>query len=151
MKSFDPETGELVVDLTKGETISGLVVRRTKIHCGKGRRHHRRGHRHRKRHVASASRRDVRDIGSDRRAGEEPTGVPGKRGIEPVADQGEQGGEAGEEARGHRPGHRCNAGDLVPGAVVVRAEIVLTHGNAFYARIGLLPPQLESPAAPTSE
>ena len=38
IESFNPETGELVVDLAKGDTISGLVVRRTKIRCGAGRR-----------------------------------------------------------------------------------------------------------------
>jgi len=151
VQSFDTETGELIVDLAKGETISGLVVRRTKIRCGEGRRHHLRGRRHRRRHVASASRGGVSDISGDRRTGDEPSDVRGDRGIEPGDDHGEQGGESGEDAHGHRPGDRCNTDDLVPGAIVMRAEIVLAHGNAFYARIGLLPPQLATPQAPTTE
>jgi hypothetical protein len=153
IKSFDPETGELVVDLAKGGTISGLVVRRTRIRCGKGRRHHRRGRRHRRRQGASVSLRGVREIGDDRRAGDAPSDVRGDRGIEPGDDRGGQGGEPSGDAHGHGHGHhgdRCNTGDLVPGAVVMRAEMVLTHGNAFFKEIGLLPPQLTTPPEATN-
>jgi len=151
VQSFDPETGELVVDLAKGETISGLVLRRTQIRCGKGRRHHQRGRRHRRRHVASASQRGVRDIANDRQAGDEPSDVRGDHGAEPGGENGEPGGESGVDARRHRHDDRCNTDDLIPGAVVMRAEMVLTHGNAFYARIGLLPPKQAAPEAPATE
>jgi hypothetical protein len=141
VQSFDPETGELVVDLAKGETISGLVVRRTRIRCGEGRKHHPRWRRHRRRHGASASRRGEGIVGSDREAGNQPTDVRGDRGVGPGEDHGEQNGEGTHD---QRRDDRCNVDDLVPGAVVMRAEIVLTHGKAIYAKIGLLPQQHET-------
>lgn len=99
IESFDPESGQLVVALGEGGSISAKVVRRTKIRCGRG------GHRN--------------DVAERRNRGR----------------------------RGH-----CNAGDLVPGATVKRAEIVLTHGKALYKKVGLLPaaatePPEEEPAS----
>ena len=142
IESFDTETGELVVDLADGDTISALVVRRTKIRCGKGRRH-------RGRHGAAASRRGESEPGDDRgrHSEEEPGGDQGGRGPE----SGDDGVESGDHhGRGHH-GERCNTGDLVEGAVVMRAEIVLTHGKALYKKIGLLPPQVTTTEAPSGE
>lgn len=155
VSSFDNETGELTVDLGGGGTISALVVRRTQIRCGRG-RHHLRGGKHRRGHGAGASRRGHGEDGEDRgedelgddrggrgdgEAGEDEAGEDrGGRGFEPGDDRGNH--AAGEDHRGGGHGHhgrRCNAGDLVEGAVVMRAEIVLTHGKALYKKIGLLP------------
>jgi len=158
IKSFDAESGELLVDLAKGGEISGLVVRRTRIRCGEEGRKHRRRHRLRKRghrKAASASDRGERESGQDRRGPEDEVGddrggpeseVGDDRGgpESEVGDgRGRPAGEDGEHNHRHgdgRHGH-CNAGDLVEGATVMRAEIVLAHGNAFYKAIGLLPSQ----------
>lgn len=151
VSSFDSETGELTVALGDGGTISALVVRRTQIRCGRG-RHHLRGGKHRRRHAAGVSRRGQGEAGEDRGEDElgddrgghgeaEPGEDRGGRGLEPGDDRGGDAAEAGDDDRsghGHRGG-RCNAGDLVEGAVVMRAEIVLTHGKALYKEIGLLP------------
>lgn len=148
--SFNHETGELTVDLAGGGSISALVVRRTQIRCGKG-RHHKRGHHHRGDHGASASRRGGGELGDDRggQGEDQPGDDRGGQGLEPSDDRGEHGAQGDEQGddhpgdhgdRGHH-GRRCNAGDLVEGAVVMRAEIVLTHGKALYKKIGLLPSQ----------
>lgn len=50
-------------------------------------------------------------------------------------------GDDSPSGSGHDSGRRghCNADDLVPGATVIRAEIVLTHGIAAYEKIALRP------------
>lgn len=162
ISSFDPETHMLTVDLAKGGEISALVVRRTHIRCGEdGRRHRRRGHRRgRGGDDASASRRADADegrsapsesdggdaVGDGRgvRGQDEPGDDRGGRGLEPGEDNHAQGEH--HRGRGHDHGrHGCNAGDLVEGATVIRAEIVLTHGKAIFKKIGLLPPQAVAP------
>jgi hypothetical protein len=133
--SFDSETGELVVDLADGGSISALVVRRTQIRCGE-RPDHLHGHGHRG-HRASASHRDGGESGEDH----------GERGLKPGEDRGHHGAESGEDHHDHgHHGERCNTSDLVEGAVVMHAEIVLTHGKALYKKIGLLPPQFAASA-----
>lgn len=52
-------------------------------------------------------------------------------------DAGDNNGGA-EGGNNGRRGH-CNVDDLVPGATVMKAEIVLTHGKAIYKKVGLLP------------
>jgi len=131
--AFDPGTGALTVDLADGGSITAQVVRRTQIRCGKGPTHLRG-------HGARSSRRGEEEPGDDRGRGGEP---------EPGDDRGQQGerpqgppalGDGGAHDRGHH-GERCNASDLVPGAVVMKAEIVLTHGEALFKKVGLLPPR----------
>jgi len=169
ISSFDNETHVLTVDLAKGGEISALVVRRTQIRCGEdGRRHRRRGHgRGRGGDDASASRRgsdsgednsgpggggDDDELGDDRgrRNEDEPgddrgdRGGRGGRGLEPGEDNHVHGDDRAHGEDHHGRGG-CNAGDLVEGATVMRAEIVLTHGSAFFKKIGLLPPQAVNP------
>lgn len=142
--SFDDESGELIVDLGDGGSISALVVRRTQIRCGEGPRHLRRGHSHSR---ATASQRGEGELGYDRgqRGEQESSDDRGSQGLEPGDDHGEHGVGSGEDHQdqGHH-GERCNTGDLVEGAVVMRAEIVLTHGKALYKKIVLLPPQFSA-------
>jgi hypothetical protein len=141
VESFDRETGLLVVDLAKGRKIAGLVVRRTRIRCGPAGRRHRRA-----RHRGTLSRRDV---GSDRPAPgpDRPTDVvaPERDGEGREVDQPEsealspgESDDPGNGAERRRP-RRCIKA-LVPGAVVIRAEMVLAHGEAFFSRIGMLLP-----------
>jgi hypothetical protein len=141
--AFDPGTGALTVDLADGGSITALVVRRTQIRCGKGPTRLRG-------HGARSSRRGAEEPGDRGRSGEpEPGDDRGGRGLEPGDDRGQQGerpqgpsalGDGGAHGRGHH-GERCNASDLVPGAVVMKAEIVLTHGDALFKKVGLLPPR----------
>lgn len=107
IESFDKESGELVIALGEGGTISAKVVRRTRIRCGR--------HRHGANHQRRA-----------RRGSGDPA----------THDAGDNNG--GNHANQGRRG-RCNVDDLVPGATVKRAEIVLTHGKAIYKKVGLLP------------
>jgi hypothetical protein len=133
IESFDTETGELVVDLAKGDTISGLVVRRTHIRCGDKGRHH--GHHLKRRRggkSASASRRGPDDAAHGVR-----DSVPGE---DRPGDDGTAPGRSENPGQGAERSDRCNVEDLVPGAIVKRAEIVLTHGNAFYKKIGVIAP-----------
>ena len=153
--SFDRETHILTVDLAKGGEISALVVRRTHIRCGKDGRRHRRYRRARRGGEAPTPPRGSESVG-DRapdgaRSGDEPGDGGGE---EPGEDRGKPTSEPSEgnhvrgkgRPRGNRKHRRrCNAGDLVEGATVVRAEIVLTHGNAFFKRIGVLTPKAEDP------
>src|ERR1700741_291287 len=125
--SFDADSGELIVNLADGGSISALVVPRTQVRCGEGAHHlHEHGH-----HRATVSHRSEDELGDDHGGhGEEASGN----------DQGEN-----DDDHGHH-GERCNVSDLVEGAVVMHAEIVLTHGKALYKKIGLLPPHFSTAA-----
>jgi len=134
IQSFDSETGVLAIDLANGGTISGLVVRRTHIRCGNKGRHHRRHRgRHRGRHkgraVSASRRRGTDDVRSTRgpRDGDDP---PGHDGTAPGRSE-----EPGQGA--DRSDRRCNTDDLVPGATVKIAQMVLINGNAYYKLVGL--------------
>lgn len=134
IESFNPETGQLVIDLTKGGTIEGLVVRRTKIRCGEHRRGHRRRHRGHGNGSASALRRDSRGAENE---GEDAGDRKGHGDGGPRSDDA-----SGDDRRRHGEDHSARCIDhLVEGAVVKRAEMVLAHGNAFYKKIGVLPPK----------
>jgi len=136
IESFDPETGVLTVDLTKGDTISALVVDRTRIRCGKPHRRHHRGRSHARaaqRPSRGGDQSGVRDeVQGPRDQGED---APGHDGTPPGASEG--------PGRGAEHSDRCGTDDLIPGTVVKRAEIVLTHGNAYYSFVGL--PRLAKP------
>lgn len=146
ISSFDPETGVLTIDLAKGGSISGLVVRRTHIRCGDDRGRHR-GHGHGLR----PERRGVGATNSNRGSGSGGDEVEDEHGGEDESgdDRGRH-GESADDPAGHdgtAPGRsegaehssRCTVDDLVAGATVKVAELVLIDGNAFYRLVGLEP------------
>jgi hypothetical protein len=136
IRAFDRGTGVLTVSLTNGGAVSGLVVRRTKIRCGGDRGHHH-GLRQRKRgRKAGASSR-----GSGR---EDSTVVTGSedgerrgRGEDPPGDDGTAPGRSEGPGQGAQRSDRCGIDDLVSGAAVKIAELVLTNGNAYFRLVGL--------------
>ena len=163
IKSFDPTTGLLTVDLTEGGDISGLVVDRTRIRCDENREDHRRG-RHDRRHGDHATTSDSgpgRDgsggdnsgpgnSGDDRgEHAEEPGEDNHNQGNEPGGDNhGEPGDDDNDPGRGAGRNDRCVA-QLVEGAIVARAELDLEDGNAFFEKIVVMPAaQEEAPATP---
>ncbi|HEX6229530.1 MAG TPA: hypothetical protein VFZ41_08750 [Solirubrobacterales bacterium] len=146
VESFDRRSGLLVVDLFKGRKIAGYVIRhRTKVRCHDDRRRHRfRLHRRRAGATASGTTSlrdrkgdtvaatDVRDSGEDARGPEAPETEP----------------EEGDEGTWPPVGHsRHCLRHLVPGAIVLRAEMVLAYGDAFFRRIAIMPP----PAVATTD
>jgi hypothetical protein len=157
IQSFDPATGVLTIDLIEGGSASGLVVRRTHVQCGDDNGHHHglRGEDQRGRGGASAS-----HEGSGRGNSGSDSGNSG-RGEEPDEDDHGQGEEPGEDTPGHdetppgsseNPGQgaehhngRCTDEDLVAGATVRVADLVLIDGKAIFAFVGLEPPE-EAPA-----
>lgn len=156
IQSFDPATGVLTIDLTDGGSVSGLVVQRTHIRCGDDNGHHHglHGEDHRRgRGGATASHDSSGDRGNSGR-GSDNSG----RDEEPGEDDHSRGEEPGEDAPGHDgtppgssedPGHsaehfsRCASEDLVAGATVRVADLVLTDGKAIYVFVGLEPPAPE--------
>lgn len=129
IQSFDPETGVLTIDLANGGSVSGLVVTRTRIRCGGGHGH---GHdlRHpRRAHGAGVSRRgggEVENESNHQGRGEDP---PGHDGTPPGNSEGP--GQGAEHSA------RCTIDDLVAGATVKIAELVLIDGSALYRLVGL--------------
>jgi hypothetical protein len=149
IQSFDPGTGTLVIALTEGGSVSGLVTPRTHIRCGEDNGHHhgRRGDDRRGRRGATASRDSSGDQGNGG-PGSENSG----RGEEPGEDNPGRGEEPGEDNPGHgeEPGDdnpdqgvehadHCTSEDLVAGATVRVADLVLIDGKAIYAFVGLEP------------
>jgi hypothetical protein len=171
VKSFDQETGVLVIDLAEGGDIEGLVNDRTRIRCRNDNadesRHNRR---HGRRATASDSGpgRDGSGNGGDNSGpgnsaddnGDHHAEEPGEdnhaEGNEPGEDNHDQVDQPGEDHHGE-PGDDDNDNDnehqgrnehcvpqLVPGAVVRRAELELEDGNAFFEKVVLMPmPQPE--------
>jgi hypothetical protein len=151
IQSFDPGTGTLVIGLTEGGSVSGLVTSRTHIRCGEDNEHHhgRHGDGRRGRRSATASH-DGSDDQGNRGPGSENSG----RGEEAGEDNPGRGEEAGEDTPGHDgtpPGNsedpgqgaehadHCTSEDLVAGATVRVAELVLSGGKALYTFVGLEP------------
>ena len=157
VKSFDQETGVLIIDLAEGGDIEGLVTDRTRIRC----RNDNNGHesrRHNRRHGRGAtasdsgpgrdgSGRDGDNSGPGNSAddnGDNQAGEPGEDNHagnnEPGEDNHQQGDEDNDNddnEQGNNPG-RC-ADQLVAGATVARAELELEDGNAFFEKVVLMP------------
>jgi hypothetical protein len=146
IQSFDPETGMLTIALTEGGSVAGLVTSRTHVRCGEDN-----GHRHGEhgdgRRGATAS-----HDGSGGQGNSGPGSENSGRGEEPGEDNPGRGEEPGEDNPGHgeepgedNPGqgaehaHHCTSQDLVAGATVRVAELVLTGGKALYTFVGLEP------------
>jgi hypothetical protein len=141
IQSFDPETGTLIVALAKGGSVSGLVTPRTHIRCDEHGHH---GHRHDGlRHRGHAGATASRDGSGSEHGGRGPGGENPGRGEEPGEDppghDGTPPGNSEDPGEGAEHSARCTTEDLVAGATVQFAELVLFDGNAFYKTVGLAP------------
>lgn len=121
--SYDSESGVLTIDLAEGGSVSGLVTSRTWIDAG-----------HRKRcgdddgDDASRKAKQARRGGKHARTGD--WGCHERR----------NGRHGHGEGRGWHHGwshNHCDESDLVPGAVVEDAILILEDGKAFYAKVEL--------------
>jgi hypothetical protein len=146
VESYDSATGQLVIDLAKGDSISALVTDRTHVRCGdKGRRRHGHPPSHDSGNSASAS-----QSGRSANAGPPPEGKGrGPSGDRPRGPRDESSGEGppeGDDTPGEGREERCRA-LLVPGTPVKGAVIVLIDGDAFYKDVGLVAPKAPEPSS----
>jgi len=151
IQSFDPTSGVLVVDLADGGSVSGLVTPRTRIRCGEdhGRHHHRgrgRGDDLRRGRGATASRHGSDDDNGNSGPGSESSGRDDEPGEDTPGHDGTPPGSSEDPGRGAEHSARCTSEDLVAGATVKVAELVLIDGKAIYALVGLEPAAQEVPA-----
>jgi hypothetical protein len=119
--SFDNETGVLAIQLTGGDTVSGLVTRRTRIKCEDE-------------HSSDDSRVRGREA--------EPGDDRGGHGNEPGDDNGgdNSGPGSGSGPSGHDDngtGANCTTADLIAGATVHEAELDLRNGKALFREVEL--------------
>jgi hypothetical protein len=120
IKTFDPGTGELTIELFGTKTISGLVTEETEIKCENS--------------SSSAS-------ASDSNQGEDNSGD--EQGQEGQENEEEPGDDNGDENSGPGGGDdngdesSCTTADLVPGAVVQQAELRIANGAATFEEIEL--------------
>jgi hypothetical protein len=133
IKSFDQATQTLVVALPDGQTVSGLVTRRTKIKCEdqSGDRHG--GDRIRGREA---------EPGDDRGGhGNEPGDDNGGHGNEPGDDHGvdeasgDSSGPSGHDDNGS--GANCTTADLVAGATVEEIELKFRGDTVVFDEVEL--------------
>jgi hypothetical protein len=135
IKSFDQTTKTLVVALPDGQTVSGLVTRRTKIRC-----EDERGHRHGGDRVRSREAEPGDDHGGH---GEEAGDDNGGRGIEPGDDNGgdssgpgpSNSGSSGHDDNGS--GANCTTADLVAGAAVEEIELEFRGSTVVFDEVEL--------------
>lgn len=127
IQSFDQPTKTLVIALPDGQTVSGLVTRRTKIRCEDQHGHRRGGDRVRGREAEPGDDRGGHgnEPGDDNGGhGEEPGDDNGGRGVEPGDDNGGDSSgpvSPGPSGSGHDDngsGANCTTADLVTGAAV---------------------------------
>jgi hypothetical protein len=139
--AFDSDTGVLAIELTGGDTVSGLVTGRTKIRCED----------EHSRDVSVRGRES--EPGDDHGGhGEEAGDDNGGHGAEPGDDNGGQGNEPGDDngddnsglsqsgPSGHDDngrGANCTESDLVVGATVHEAELDLRNGKAVFDEVEL--------------
>lgn len=140
--SFDSETGVLAVELTGGDTVSGLVTPRTRIRCED---EHPSDTRSRGREAEPGDTRGrgrEAEPGDDRGGhGNEPGDDHGGTGNEPGDDHG-SGGDSGPGSgpSGHDDngaGANCTTADLIAGATVHEAELDLRNGKALFHEVEL--------------
>jgi hypothetical protein len=116
ISSYDPDTGVLTIDLAKGGSISGTVSDDTSIEVGGG---------------------------CKGKGGESESRA--RRTAKAHATRHHFGGDNGwGHHHGHHHGHSGSTDDLVPGAVVDDAVLVLVDGDAVFAKIELESPQSSS-------
>ncbi|HEY2335516.1 MAG TPA: hypothetical protein VGH58_10990 [Solirubrobacterales bacterium] len=146
VQSFDAETGVLVIALTEGGTVSGLVTPGTRIRCGEDH-----GHRHgldsRRHGGAMASHDGSGDEHEGRGPGDEGSGRGEEPGEDAPGHDGTPPGSGEEPGQGAEHADRCAGEDLVAGATVRVAELVLLDGKAVYAFVGLEQPAAEEAPA----
>jgi hypothetical protein len=130
IQSFDPETGVLVIDLANGGSVSGLVNKRTHVRCGPPPR---RGHGG----PGPSLRRGPEDGPPRHGHGSGEQGEGPEAGEDPPGHDGTAPGRSEGPGKGAEHSARCNVDDLVPGATVKVAELVLVNGNAYYRMVGL--------------
>jgi len=121
--SYDSESGVLTIDLTEGGSVSGIVTSRTWIDAG-----HRKGCGDDDPGDATRKAKAARKGGKKARSGD--WGCHERR----------NGRHGHGEGRGWHHGWKHNHGDesdLVPGAVVEDAILVLKDGKARYAKVEL--------------
>ncbi|HWJ42703.1 MAG TPA: hypothetical protein VNR67_04650 [Solirubrobacterales bacterium] len=136
IESFDPDSRILTISLPAGETVSGLVTRRTKIRCEDQRGHRGRhgGDRVRFRGSGHGEAGDDNGGGREAEAGDDRGG----RGVEPGDDNGGASGNSG--SRGHDDngrGANCTTADLVAGAAVEEVELDFDHGGVRFDEVEL--------------
>ena len=137
--------GVLTIDLADGRRISGGVDEFTDVECDSERaiearraRHARRraGHR-RGRGATRGARSSQSDEGGE---GDEPGEEGDERGDEgdEPGDEGDGDDEADDRGDDGAQGGNCTTADLVPGARVHAAEVIVTAGGPEFAAIELL-------------
>jgi hypothetical protein len=116
ISSFDSGTGVLAIELTGGDTVSGLVTEGTKIRCEDE-------------HAPDAS--------THGRGGEHGDDNGGQ-GNEPGDDSGPGPSHSGPSGHGDNgAGANCTESDLVVGATVHEAELDLRNGKAIFGEVEL--------------
>jgi hypothetical protein len=120
--SYDPGTGELVINLFGGDTVTGLVTDETRIRCG--------------------CRGTDDDYGDDDSGDERSLMHGGDSGSGHDEDEEEDHSGPGHDGQGHGGGHGddrlCTTDELVEGAVVSEAELELTADGLVFDEIELV-------------
>lgn len=119
--SFDPETGELTIDVMNGVSVTGLVTDVTEIKCDDGDDH---------------GDEDGDDVGGhehgDDGDGEDGHGDRVLRHEDPVDEEESDDQECEDDES------ECTVEDLVPGAAVHEADLEIEDGAAVWEEIELL-------------
>lgn len=134
--AFDGSSGVLAIKLTGGDTVTGVVSRRTRIRCED------------ERSPDVSTRARENEPGDDRGGhGNEPGDDRGNDGVEPGDDNGggnsgpgNSGSGSGSGPSGHDDngrGANCTVSDLVVGVAVHEAELDLRNGKAVWDEVEL--------------
>jgi len=134
--AFDSGSGVLAIKLTDGDTVTGLVSRRTRIRC-EDERSPDLSTRARENESGDDNGGHGDEPGDDHGNGVEADDDHGDNGIEPGDDNG---GGSGSGPSGHDDngrGANCTASDLVVGSAVHEAELELRNGKAVWDEVEL--------------
>jgi len=118
---YDPATGELVINLFGGDTVSGLVTDETEIRCG----------------CKGTDDEYEDDDSADRTLRHGGNSGPGEADDEDD-DSGSGHGDDDDDRSGHGDDRLCSTDDLVEGAVVSEAELELTADGLVFDEVELV-------------
>lgn len=126
--SFDAKTGKLTITLLDGETVSGLVDRRTRIRCEDE-------HSPDVTHLRHGEEEPGDDRGGDENQPNDDNGDHDDGDNSGPGSSHSDSGPSGHDDNGR--GANCTTSDLIEGAVVIEAELEIEHGTATFDEVEL--------------
>jgi len=129
--SFDNTTGKLVITLTDGSTVSGVVNSNTELKCESASTQ--------ASGASGAMQSDLsRDGGPDQNSGSTQSSSGDQSSNSSQGDQNDQGDQGDQNDQGDNGQANCTTANLTPGTVVHEAELSVSSAGSIWRQVDLV-------------